>query len=544
MGFFTKTARFAPRANPPSEWMPQKQVLRFAALGLVLNFLSLTAFALNLGHLQINSKQGEPLKARIEVLSATPEELEGLRVRLYGEKDYEALRLSWESSLANTTLKLIEGQDARLFVQIEGQEPVRESFVELFFEMRWNAGQVNRQIGLLLDPLATPPSLTEGANADNADIMVSPGDSASKLLEPFMNGEVSMDQMLMALLRNNPKSFINGNVNLLLSGSTLKVPSASTAAALKPLEARSQVQRQNEAFESYKKALINKIKSSPNAELKSSQQKASGKVHDPKGNKSRAKDQLTLNAPKGSTPQDLEKLSQEKAAQEQAQKLLELQNNIKELQALREQEKGFALLKLWRTALEGIETKWDQSKEWAYSNAPALKTFTQWNLAPVVSGLLFAILVLFSAWRMQLNRVKSNRSNPEDMRGSSDPKDWRDASEAGFIGPSFEELKDESLNPGSVEGPRMTPTEVDERHNSKHRDGMITSKGLTEQNIHEQVARHASEPILEDDRVKLAEDLWEIGQHHTAYAIAQEVYQQSSGREFERAKMWLESHAI
>jgi len=354
MGFFTKTARFAPSAIPPSEWMPQKQVLRFAALGLVLNFLSLGAFALNLGHLQINSKQGEPLKARIEVLSATPEELEGLRVRLYGEKDYEALRLSWESSLANTTLKLIEGQDARLFVQIEGQEPVRESFVELFFEMRWNAGQVNRQIGLLLDPLATPPSLTEGANADNADIMVSPGDSASKLLEPFMNGEVSMDQMLMALLRNNPKSFINGNVNLLLSGSTLKVPSASTAAALKPLEARSQVQRQNEAFESYKKALINKIKSSPNAELKSSQQKASGKVYDPKGNKSRAKDQLTLNAPKGSTPQDLEKLSQEKAAQEQAQKLLELQNNIKELQALREQEKGFALLKLWRTALEGI----------------------------------------------------------------------------------------------------------------------------------------------------------------------------------------------
>ena len=544
MGFFTKTARFAPRAIPPSEWMPQKLVLRFAALGLVLNFFSLGAFALNLGHLQINSKQGEPLKARIEVLSATPEELEGLRVRLYGEKDYEALRLSWESSLANTTLKLIEGQDARLFVQIEGQEPVRESFVELFFEMRWNAGQVNRQIGLLLDPLASPSSLTEGANADNADIVVSPGDSASKLMEPFVDEGVSMDQMLMALLRNNPKSFINGNVNLLVSGSTLKVPSASTAAALKPLEARSQVQRQNEAFESYRKALINKIKSSPNAELKSSQQKASGKVHDPKGNKSRSKDQLTLNAPKGSTPQDLEKLSQEKAAQEQAQKLLELQNNIKELQALREQEKGFAPLKLWRAVLEGIDAQWVQSKEWVYSNAPALKAFAQWNLAPVVSGLLFAILVLFCAWRMQLNRVRRNNSNPEDMRSSTDPKDWRDASEAAFIAPSFETRKDELLNPGSVEDPRMTPTEVDESHSSKDRGGMLTSKGLTEQNIHEQVARHASEPILEDDRVKLAEDLWEIGQHHTAYAIAQEVYQQSSGREFERAKMWLESHAI
>jgi hypothetical protein len=52
------------------------------------------------------------------------------------------------------------------------------------------------------------------------------------------------------------------------------------------------------------------------------------------------------------------------------------------------------------------------------------------------------------------------------------------------------------------------------------------------------------EVTVEDDRVKLAEDLWEIGQHHTAYAIAQEVLQQSTGKEFDRAKKWLEGHAI
>ena len=544
MGFITKTARFALKAFQHRAWVLQRHGLLSAVLGALLIAITQGAYALNLGHLQINSRQGEPLKASIEIHSATPEELQGLSVRLYGQKDYEALNLNWENSLSKTTLQLMEGRDARLFVQIEGQEPVAQSFVELFFELRWNSGQVNRQIGLLLDPIASTPAPSVGQQAGNASIVVKPGDSASKLIEPFLEEGVSMDQMLLALLRNNPQSFINSNVNLLLSGSTLSVPSAKTATALKPKEAKAQVQAQHADFENYKKALVDKIKSSPSAELKSNQQKASGKVHDSKGSKSRSRDQLTLNAPKGPSPQELEKLSQEKAAQEQAQKLLELQNNIKELQAIREQEKGSALIKLWHAAMEGVQSQWLSSKEWAYVNAPALKTFAQWNLAPVVSGLFFALLVLLTAWRMQVHQARKNTADPTPAKSSSDPKDWRDENEAQFTAPSFEEPKHEAWRSGPEDTSRMNTSFAPATGLTQASDAFLSANDLTEQNIHDRVANPSTEPVFEDDRVKLAEDLWEIGQHHTAYAIAQEVYQQSTGREFERAKLWLESHAI
>jgi len=542
MVFITKTARFALKAFQSSEWTPQTDWRCLAVLGLVLNLMAQGAFALNLGHMQINSKQGEPLKARVEVDSATPEELQGLRVRLFGQKDYEALNLNWENSLAKTTMKLVEGPNSRLFVEIDGQEPVAQAYVELFFEMRWNSGQVNRQMGLLLDAAPTTLALAPKDNADGgpSPIVVSTGDTASQLMEPYLDGNISMDQMLMALLRNNPRSFVNGNVNLLRSGSTLVVPSTTTAAAMKPLDARVQVQIQNQAFESYRKALVGKIKAAPMSDLKSAQQSASGKVHDPKGAKSRQRDQLTLNAPKakGPSPQELEKLAQEKAAQEQAQKLLELQNNIKELQAISEQEKGFSFLKLWNSALSGVQAQWTQSKDWIYLHAPIVKTFYQWTLAPVVSGLVLAFLSLLWAWRMKHHRqnsISSGSSEPRDAGPSMGPGDWREKDEAHFIAPSFEDMKHETWGPSAP---------IHDNANANNNVKAQASSSVFDQSPLAQASPHTTAPDLEDDRVKLAEDLWEIGQHHTAYAIAQEVYQQSSGREFERAKLWLESHAI
>ena len=53
------------------------------------------------------------------------------------------------------------------------------------------------------------------------------GDSLYDVASTAAQGQdaVSLDQMLLALYRNNPNAFIGGNINRLRTGSVLKVPS-------------------------------------------------------------------------------------------------------------------------------------------------------------------------------------------------------------------------------------------------------------------------------------------------------------------------------
>jgi pilus assembly protein FimV len=60
---------------------------------------------------------------------------------------------------------------------------------------------------------------------------------------------VSMHQMMMALLRENPDAFVNGNMNLLKAGSTLKVPGREEILSMSASEALAETQRQYSEWE-------------------------------------------------------------------------------------------------------------------------------------------------------------------------------------------------------------------------------------------------------------------------------------------------------
>ena len=517
-------------------WPTLGQMGRLLVLSLFSAWSS-WAMALSLGHTQINSKQGEPLRASIEIYSASPEELQGLGVQLFGQMDYQALGLSWDKSLASTRLDLIESKDGRLFVNIQGREALEQSFVELFFEMHWNSGQVNKQVGLLLDPVERKVGAALPQERSNKIVLVNRGDSASQLIKPYLPDDVSMDQMLLALVQSNPKSFVNGNVNRLLSGSTLQIPQRELALRTSTDEAQSQVRAQAQDFNTYRQALLGKIKSSKTKNPQSQKQSSSGAVHDPKKPKTSSKDQLTLSKPNTPSAGALESLSKERAELEQAQKLKEMQDNIKELQALSQKETSFGIANLWRALLEGSTDVWQQSSAWLYGKWPGLQNYSQWPLAPVVTGLVFAFFVLFSIWRLQRNRQSDASQSGKE---SFEPPSWRDEDNTVKTAPLFEPPFDQAMNNRHARAQDVAHASKDESLTPSH----LSAQDLMEQHIHMNEDHHDMGPIMEDDRVKLAEDLWEIGQHHTAYAIAQEVLQQSTGREFERARLWLESHAV
>ena len=80
---------------------------------------------------------------------------------------------------------------------------------------------------------AVPPPKTVGDQ-----VVVRAGDTAGRIAAANKPSQVSLDQMLVAILRANPNAFIAGNVNRIKAGSILEMPSAAVAGRISPDEAR------------------------------------------------------------------------------------------------------------------------------------------------------------------------------------------------------------------------------------------------------------------------------------------------------------------
>ena len=64
------------------------------------------------------------------------------------------------------------------------------------------------------------------------------GDTASRIASRNLPSNVSLDQMLVSMLRSNPNAFIGGNINRIKAGAVLDLPSQAQADAVPQEEAR------------------------------------------------------------------------------------------------------------------------------------------------------------------------------------------------------------------------------------------------------------------------------------------------------------------
>jgi pilus assembly protein FimV len=103
----------------------------------------------------------------------------------------------------------------------------------------------------VLASIAPAPS----AAAPERKVKVRAGDTASRIARANKPADVSLDQMLVALLRANPDAFIGGNVNLLKAGAELKIPGEEQAATVPPDQATSVLALQSKNFDEYRRRL-------------------------------------------------------------------------------------------------------------------------------------------------------------------------------------------------------------------------------------------------------------------------------------------------
>jgi pilus assembly protein FimV len=131
-------------------------------------------------------------------------------------------------------------------------------------------GALNPRIGkpqvdtaLVMAPVVFPQasavisshSLDSDARNPADAITVRAGDTASQLVFRKMPAGVSLNQMLLAMLRANPEAFIEGNVNLLREGAQVHLPSAQSAEQISPEEARQTVIAHHADFVAYAQRL-------------------------------------------------------------------------------------------------------------------------------------------------------------------------------------------------------------------------------------------------------------------------------------------------
>ncbi|MHB1113561.1 MAG: type IV pilus assembly protein FimV, partial [Acidovorax defluvii] len=344
-------------------------VLAAAAVALT-GFHADDAYALALGRITVQSALGEPLRAEIDLPQITPAEADTLRATTASPEVFRAQGMEFNPAVNNLRVQLQRRPDGTAVLRLSSDRPVNDPFVDLVLDATWGSGHIVRSYTMLFDPPAlrraaptvtaapqisvpsakaqagaaprvsaapasTPPRNTPAASPRTAPadgVTVQPGDTAGRLANAYRPASVSLDQMLVALMRANPDAFIQGNVNRVKAGAVLQMPDEATALATPVGEARQVLAAQSRDFNAFRRKLA---AAAPTAEVAAAERSASGTVQarvEDKKPATAAPDKLTLS--KGAiTGQKAaeDQLAKDKQASEASARMAELSKNIDEL---------------------------------------------------------------------------------------------------------------------------------------------------------------------------------------------------------------------
>lgn len=165
-------------------------------------------------------------------------------------------------------------------------------------------------------------------------VKVKPGDTASAIAASHKSASVSLDQMLVALLRANPDAFIQDNVNRIKAGAIVTIPSQEQASTTARAEATQIINAQSQDFNDFRRKFASNV---PAAKVSPTSRDVSGKIQATVEDKKPAAttpDKLTLSKGSVLVKSGEEALAKERNAAAAAERTAELAKNIKELDQL------------------------------------------------------------------------------------------------------------------------------------------------------------------------------------------------------------------
>ncbi len=175
---------------------------------------------------------------------------------------------------------------------------------------------------------------------------VKPGDTLSKIAQATKPEGVTLEQMLVGLLRANQEAFDGGNMNRLRSGRILSIPEKSDIEAIAPAEARKVVMAQSGDWNAYRARLAGLAAKAPATERDATQASAgkiTAKVEEKPLPESAPKDQVKVSKSEtgaaSGTPGKRsveDEVAKKKAMREANERAAALEKNVASLQKLLE----------------------------------------------------------------------------------------------------------------------------------------------------------------------------------------------------------------
>jgi pilus assembly protein FimV len=279
-------------------------------------------YPLGLGEIELNSALNQELDAEIEVLSAQPEDVEQLIIKLASREAFARAGIDRPFLLQQLKFKLIV-KDGRSFVTIRTQKPVREPFLSFLVDIDWPQGRLLREYTLLLDPpvysgggravsassaggnerpFIDPAEQANNQSANSITDAITDAASSVSAFDPAsrahsggavaaeaggstaytattqptqLSGQyrvrandtlwslsnrmkpdssVSVEQMMLALVRKNPEAFIQQNVHGLKRGYILRMPDRALINSLDRQQALAQAREHSVLWRQYRQA--------------------------------------------------------------------------------------------------------------------------------------------------------------------------------------------------------------------------------------------------------------------------------------------------
>jgi pilus assembly protein FimV len=237
--------------------------------------MSCTAGAAGLGQMNVLSSLGQPFRAEIDVLSVRKEDANTLLARIASPDAYREANIQYGPALSGMSVSILQRPNGQFYIRALSSRAINEPFVSLLIELSWPQGRLMREYIALLDPpeyaggsqavvpavVETRPAAAPRAPSPRTAPLapaseygpVKRGETLSKIAASVKPEGVSLEQMLVGILRANPEAFINGNVNRLKAGATLRVPGAEQLAEVLPDAARKEVRVQTADWNRYRR---------------------------------------------------------------------------------------------------------------------------------------------------------------------------------------------------------------------------------------------------------------------------------------------------
>ena len=153
----------------------QNSKLKRISIALCMALVPISVFAAGLGKLSVMSGLGEPLKADIELISVTPEELNSITAGIASEEAYTTQGIEKPASHNSIKVNISKNAAGTPVLKLNSSQVISEPFLDMLIQVDWASGRLLREYTVLLDPPGYTGEADSSAQTAQAPIVSTKG---------------------------------------------------------------------------------------------------------------------------------------------------------------------------------------------------------------------------------------------------------------------------------------------------------------------------------------------------------------------------------